>query len=257
MDTQQNKQPAESWLPPEISAVVDDVLGDADLFPAEIPAIDLYLDQILSLVADKTAQGSPRYREKPLTKTMVNNYSKDGLIKPVKGKKYAKEHIVQMLLVYNLKNIMSIGEVKRLLRGVDEIPDFGSSDLINCYSRHLEDKTYARETARVLVGDVLDKCHLSPEDDRDFFIFLLNLLSVSAYTGEIARALLAARYPDPDALDKEKAEREKEMKEKEKEKERQKKELEKAEKAREKAEKGKSAPETPAVREEPSEVPQT
>ena len=40
------------------------------------------------------------------------------------------------------------------------------------------------------------------------------------------------------------------------EKERQKKELEKAEKAREKAEKGKSAPETPAVREVQSEVPQ-
>ena len=48
-------------------------VNDADLTETDIPAIDLYLDQILSLVADKNVGAAPRYRERALTKTMVNN----------------------------------------------------------------------------------------------------------------------------------------------------------------------------------------
>ena len=229
----------------DISAIVEDVLNDADLHPADIPAIDLYLDQILSLFSDCMAKGSPRYADKPLTKTMVNNYSKDGLIKPVKGKKYAKEHIVQMLLVYALKSTMSIGEIKRLLCGVDTLPDFGGDDLIACYERYLADKDFTRAHCRALVDELQEKLQLNLADDRDFMVFLLCLLSVSSYTDNIARALLADRYPDPDDAEKQRLEAEKLVKEQErerereeerrrKEEERQRKENETAEKIKEK-----------------------
>ena len=67
---------------------IDEAVQDSDLHPDEIPSIDLYMDQITSLVADKAQEGSPRHRDRVLTKTMINNYSKDGLISPIKGKKY-------------------------------------------------------------------------------------------------------------------------------------------------------------------------
>ena len=35
---------------------------------------------------------------------MINNYSKAKVITPVKGKKYTKEQIIQMLIIYQLKN---------------------------------------------------------------------------------------------------------------------------------------------------------
>ena len=69
---------------------------------ADLPDLDLYMDQITTLFADKTQEP-----EGLLTKTMINNYSKDGLIKPIKGKKYSKEHILQMLLIYWLKQTSS------------------------------------------------------------------------------------------------------------------------------------------------------
>ena len=71
----------------ELEAIVREAVRDADLRPEEIPAIDLYLDQITSLMAEKLKEGSSRYEDRILTKTMINNYSKDGLISPVKGKK--------------------------------------------------------------------------------------------------------------------------------------------------------------------------
>lgn len=90
---------------------------DRDLAENEIPSIALYVDQILSLLAEKNADAAPRYRERELTKTMINNYSKDGLISPIEGKKYSRGHIIEMLLVYAMKSTLSIGEIKRMLTG--------------------------------------------------------------------------------------------------------------------------------------------
>ena len=100
----------------DFDAILSAAVADADLGSREIPNIDLYLDQILTLAADRLAQN--QRGDKLLTKTMINNYTKDGLIKPVKGKKYDREHIVQMLLVYSLKQTLSIGEIKRAMDGV-------------------------------------------------------------------------------------------------------------------------------------------
>ena len=207
--------------------VIEEVLRDADLRSQDIPAIDLYLDQILSLVADNRATASSYYQDKPLTKTMVNNYSKDGLIKPVKGKKYAKEHIVQMLLVYALKSSMSIGEIKRMLTGVDDSENFTDGDLIACYDRYLDQKEDVRDMSRDVVERLLREQSLAIEDDRDFLVFLLSLIALSSYTNGIARALIAARYPDPEVLEKERKEK---AKEKEGEERRQEKEKKKKDK---------------------------
>ena len=57
----------------ELLERIKTAVADADLADTDIPAIDLYLDQILSLVADKNATSAPRYRERALTKTMINN----------------------------------------------------------------------------------------------------------------------------------------------------------------------------------------
>ena len=66
--------------------MIESAVKDADLASTEIPSIDLYLEQILLLVAEKNKQGSST-ADRMLTKNMINNYSKDGLITPVKGKK--------------------------------------------------------------------------------------------------------------------------------------------------------------------------
>ena len=213
----------------QMQDIIAEVLRDSDLRSQDIPAIDLYLDQILSLVADSHAAASSYHQDKPLTKTMVNNYSKDGLIKPVKGKKYAKEHIVQMLLVYALKSSMPIGEIKRMLTGVYEADGFGDSDLIACYDRYLDTKNDVRAMSRDAVERLFSEQELSVEDDRDFLVFLLSLIALSSYTNGIARALIAARYPDPETVERERRERadEERTREKEERKREKKKEKEK------------------------------
>lgn len=180
----------------ELRGAIAAAVGDVDLSDTDIPAIDLYLDQILSLIADKNAISTTRYQERALTKTMVNNYSKDGLISPITGKKYSRSHIVEMLLVYALKNTLSIDEIKRVLVGVREECEFSGEDLIRAYHEFLSLKQNNRQRTEKIVETVLQEDAISVEDDYGFFLSLLDILSLSAYLKEVGREMLERRYKD-------------------------------------------------------------
>ena len=88
----------------ELNTIILETLNNADITSNDIPSIDLYMDQIISLIDNKLSANKRFESDKILTKTMINNYSKEGLIKPVKGKKYTKEQILQMIIIYSMKN---------------------------------------------------------------------------------------------------------------------------------------------------------
>ena len=220
----------------ELCERIKAAVADADLADTDIPAIDLYLAQILSLVADKNATSAPRYRERALTKTMINNYSKDGLISPITGKKYSRSHIVEMLLVYALKNTLSIDEIKRVLTGVREECGFAGEDMIRAYHQFLSLKEKNRTRAGEIVQTMLGEDALGVEGDYEFFLSLLDILSVSAYLKEIGRELLESRYKDLALRDQEIKQREEQEKKEGKEQAGAEKRERKAKKVQEKAE---------------------
>lgn len=76
----------------------------------DLPDISLYCDQLLQFVKDKLSFIFDY--EKPVTKSMVNNYVKWGMMpKPVQ-KKYQKEHIAHMIVIALLKHILPISTIK-------------------------------------------------------------------------------------------------------------------------------------------------
>lgn len=183
----------------DIEKTVSYAVGDADLKSENIPSIDLYMDQIINLVAEKNSEGSEMFADRVLTKTMINNYSKDGLIKPIKGKKYSKEHIVQMLLVYSLKNTLSISSIRRVLQGVYN-EGFDGKRLQEGYDRYIDLKADNRARSLKTVREFIEDNGFDIEKEDDFFAFLLGLVSLSADLKNISIALLEERYPDLEAL---------------------------------------------------------
>ncbi len=83
--------------------------------PMSIPAIDLYMDQVTSFM-DMHLESSKRYDDdKLLTKTMINNYTKNDLLPPPEKKKYSKDHMYLLVFIYYLKNFLSISDVKKII----------------------------------------------------------------------------------------------------------------------------------------------
>ena len=108
----------------------------SSLVSKDIPDLDLYMDQIMTLFETHLANNKKNEEDKLLTKTMINNYSKAKVITPVKGKKYTKEQIIQMLIIYQLKNNLSIQEIKELLTPIYE----SDTDLSLLYDHFIDIK---------------------------------------------------------------------------------------------------------------------
>ena len=88
---------------------------------AEIPNIDLYMDQVTTLMEEKLRQ-STRYpgKDKILTKTMINNYAKNDLLPPPIKKKYTKEHVMVLIFIYYYKGLLSINDIQTLLKPITD-----------------------------------------------------------------------------------------------------------------------------------------
>ena len=88
--------------------------------PEEIPNIDLYMDQVTTFM-DEHFSSTKRYTEdKILTKTMINNYTKNNLLPPSVKKKYSREHMLLLILIYYFKNILSIKDIETVLEPLRE-----------------------------------------------------------------------------------------------------------------------------------------
>ena len=157
------------------------LIAEKLLAATDIPDLDLYMDQLLTLINGKG--GTPA----PLTKTMVNNYSKEKIIAPVKGKKYTKEQVLQIYTVFLLKNTLSMGEIKAALTDL-----YAGGD-----DEHLLEKAYQRfyEGAAGDVDDVFTLLMQKFPDSEaaakeDGFVMLLNVCLYSRLFQQLARKMI-------------------------------------------------------------------
>jgi hypothetical protein len=121
----------------KVKDILEQLGLETNLSVEEIPNIDLYMDQVIQLFENKFADSKRNDEEKVLTKTMINNYAKGKLIFPIKNKKYSKEHLILMSLIYQLKGALSINDIqvtldelnKRIMKEDIEIDSFYNSYL--------------------------------------------------------------------------------------------------------------------------------
>lgn len=84
----------------------------------ELPNIDLYIDQLVSFLEQYLfgyIKNDNEKEEKIITKTMINNYVKHNIINPPINKKYNKEHIASLFVIFVLKQVYSINDIKKLI----------------------------------------------------------------------------------------------------------------------------------------------
>lgn len=98
-----------------LEKILEDISQDKDINVSDIPCVDLYMDQVTSFFEDKLGYLRRDDEDKILTKTMINNYTKAKILMPAKSKKYTKQHMILLILIYHLKQILSINDIDMLL----------------------------------------------------------------------------------------------------------------------------------------------
>ena len=180
-----------------VDELVEKVLNSFSEFDyirtGDIPAIDLYMDQVTTFMDSKLKNTTRNPEEdKILTKTMINNYAKSDLLPPPVRKKYTKEHLLVMTFIYYFKSVMSIGDIEVILNPITE-RYFGKSNMCmkDIYTEIL--KLEMPQIAK-LENDLKEKCALAKssfedaiERDKDFLqtFSLICMLSMDIFTKKL------------------------------------------------------------------------
>ena len=82
----------------------------------ELPRMNLYLEQVIEEVVFILEPIFGGKEEKWITRTMVGNYVKQGLLPRPVGKKYSKEHIAYLVYISIAKQVLSMDEISKLLQ---------------------------------------------------------------------------------------------------------------------------------------------
>lgn len=167
---------------------------------SDIPNIDLYVEQVISFMEDHMKNLKRNEKDKLITKTMVGNYTRDGVLMPSKNKKYNKNHIIMLILIYNLKQILSIEDIKTLFTPImNDISTIGDDviPLEDIYSTLLDIKSIEFESfgdtfneKLQLVQKKVEHVESQNKDIAEIFLTVITLIAQANAQKRLAEKLI-------------------------------------------------------------------
>ena len=142
----------------------------------DIPNIDLYMDQVTTFM-DERLQATTRNpgEDKILTKTMINNYAKNDLLPPPVKKKYSREHIMVLIMIYYLKGFLSFSDIHEILKPLTE-RYFGANAEFDLETIYKEVFDFEAQQKSAVKDDIAKKVEAAqgmfqnaPKEDQEFF----------------------------------------------------------------------------------------
>ena len=162
----------------------------------DIPNTDLYMDQVTTFM-DEKLQATTRNpgEDKILTKTMINNYAKNDLLPSPLKKKYSKEHMMILIMIYYFKGVLSFNDIHELLKPITE-RYFNSKEEFNLESIYKElfnIEEVQKESVKEDISKKIEHAQVmfkdAPEDDREFFV-LFSLVVQLGFDVYVKRLLI-------------------------------------------------------------------
>ena len=142
--------------------------------PEDIPNIDLYVDQVTTFIESQLSSLKRDEDEKILTKTMINNYTKNHVLPSPDKKKYSKDHVLTLILIYYLKSFLSIKDIQTLLEPITD-KYFGTESELSFYELYEELVAQGNGQSKALIKDVIAKYNAmqnafsdAPEEEQEF-----------------------------------------------------------------------------------------
>lgn len=174
----------------ELKKIIEELSSFEQLKFSAIPDIDLYMDQVTTFIDEKLSYLKRNKEDSILTKTMINNYTKAGILMPPKKKKYSRQHMILIILTYYLKQVLSIGDIQNLFSPTVKAINSGESHekmLEHMYNKFLEIEkneveNFNKDFQNILSEGMEDKNNKIENSDEDMneLITIVIMLIVKA-----------------------------------------------------------------------------
>ena len=163
------------------------------------------MDQVIQIFEQKLSNSKRKDSDKVLTKTMINNYAKAKLLMSIKNKKYSKEHLLLMSMIYDLKGSLSISDIKDLFDNIvkkyDEDKEY---DLRSLYKLYLDINNSNYEEFLGNIYKQIDCVKGIIDDSEEFneyeekFLFICSMVSMSNMYRRVAEAMIDEYFAEGD-----------------------------------------------------------
>ncbi|HYF81590.1 MAG TPA: DUF1836 domain-containing protein [Clostridia bacterium] len=168
-------------------SIMEEIAQGGDISISDIPDIELYMDQVTTFIDNKLGYHKRTLKDKILTKTMINNYTKSKILLPSKNKRYNRQHMLQLILIYYLKQILSINDVNILFEPLFKnmaTSKVGIDYLGSLYNGFLQVKDDSTEDFKKILSQkfklIEDKAQEFPDESKETSKILLTVLMLVA-----------------------------------------------------------------------------
>lgn len=104
----------------DINTLLDDIKSWEPVKWESMPDIDLYMDQIVTYLRRQLALFQDNNEASLVTRSIINNYVKDGIVPRPVNKRYAREQLSALIMACVLKRVLPMQQVKQLLHTGDQ-----------------------------------------------------------------------------------------------------------------------------------------
>lgn len=171
----------------------------------DFPEIDLYMDQVMQLFESKLSYTKRNPDDKILTKTMINNYAKDDLLMKIKNKKYTKNHLILIGLIYNLKGALSLTDIKTILTPIinsfEKEQDYPLHDIyqsfLDIYDLNLDDIRISSNKIYENIKQIVDNKNGTLGDYEEKLLLVFAYTSMSNLYRRMSEKLIDECFETP------------------------------------------------------------
>ena len=144
----------------------------------QIPDIHLYMDQLTTFMEEKLSGYKRNPSDKIITKTMINNYTKDKIMPAPLKKKYSPEQLMLLIIIFHLKPVLSINDIGIMLNCV-QAEDIDTRDIFAVFteiqkSQEIAAENSAEETTAI-IKKLMEENNLQGGDNTEVLMTALSL----------------------------------------------------------------------------------
>ena len=187
--------------------IIDDYLNGSQIEIEEYPDFDLYVDQASTFMNQKLAAYKRTEKDQVITNTMIRNYTKHKMIPGPLNRKYSKEHLIFLSMIFCLKRNFQMEEIGKLMKPL--IENFNSDfdekiDFLTIYQGIMDTQKKERESLHEKVKqeiesikNSLNRSDLSDDDMLEVFMLITSLSIKADAQRFIAEKLLDEYFIKP------------------------------------------------------------
>lgn len=141
---------------------------------AQLPSIELYMDQVIALMEEYLAPFSPLWENSIVTRTMINNYVKLHIMPAPVNKRYRKQHLAYLIIICILKQTLPIRSIVALIN-----LGLRHSTIENLYNSFAKNYSLLIENT---AGSTIKRID-GESENSDLFTDIVMNMSISSATG--------------------------------------------------------------------------